>query len=105
MDGLGIADRVKSAREKAGLTQEQLGDRLGLSRDFVSKIENGITQRPRNIKELGIALNVSPIWLAFGVQGLEHLSPDALDVAMLFDVLDDDKKRIVRAMLETLRDA
>lgn len=35
------AQRIREAREAAGLTQVELSDYLGITRDAVSKIENG----------------------------------------------------------------
>ncbi|HUN80509.1 MAG TPA: helix-turn-helix transcriptional regulator [Phycisphaerae bacterium] len=38
---------LREARENAGLTQEQLADRLGQTQSFVSKCERG--EQPREI--------------------------------------------------------
>ena len=45
---------LKSKRESAGLTQEELGRKLGISRQAVSLLENG-TNKPtvENAKKLG----------------------------------------------------
>lgn len=53
--------RVRSARKRSGLTQEQLADRAGLHRTFIGSIERG----ERNISLLNLwrlagALGVSP---------------------------------------------
>lgn len=53
--------RVRSLRESRCLSQEQLADRAGLHRTYVSSLERG--QRNvglDNIYALGCALNVSP---------------------------------------------
>ena len=36
--------RLKSAREQAGFTQEQLAEKIGVTRQAVSRWEQGITQ-------------------------------------------------------------
>ena len=64
-----LADRLKSAREKAGLSQAQLGEKIGLSQQSVAKIENGETQQPRKIKEIAFALGVTQRWLQLGADG------------------------------------
>ena len=37
-------ERVAAARKAAGLTQETLGEKLGVSRQAVSKWESGVSQ-------------------------------------------------------------
>ena len=38
-----IGARIKSAREKAGFTQEKLGEAIGMSTQFVSDMERGVS--------------------------------------------------------------
>lgn len=47
-----LADRLKIAREKQGMSQSQLADKIGLSQQSVAKIENGETLQPRKSKRL-----------------------------------------------------
>lgn len=63
-----LAERLKIAREKAGLSQAQLGEVIGLSQQSVAKIENGDTQQPRKIKEIAKALGVTQTWLQLGIE-------------------------------------
>lgn len=51
-----------------GLSQAQLGEKIGLSQQSVAKIENGETRQPRKIKEIANALNVSQKWLQLGIE-------------------------------------
>ena len=37
--------RIEAARSKAGMSQEQLADRAGLTRAFVSRVENGLAPK------------------------------------------------------------
>ena len=37
----GIGDRIRSIREKEGLTIQQLGQRISLSTSLISQVENG----------------------------------------------------------------
>ncbi len=39
-----LKDRIALARKQAGLSQEQLGEKLGVSRQAVSKWESGVSQ-------------------------------------------------------------
>jgi ribosome-binding protein aMBF1 (putative translation factor) len=36
-----LAECLKEERKKAGLTQEQLADRIGTKKSYISKLENG----------------------------------------------------------------
>lgn len=40
LETLRIGFKIKEAREKMGLTQSQLAERVGKKREFISKIEN-----------------------------------------------------------------
>lgn len=63
-----LANRLRTAREKAGLSQDELAVRVGLSQQAIGKIESGITSQPRKIKDIAQALNVSKEWLLLGVE-------------------------------------
>lgn len=81
-----LAERLKIAREKAGLSQAQLGEKIGLSQQSVAKIENGETRQPRKIKEIAVALGVSQTWLLLGMDengSLENFIVEEVEETML----------------------
>lgn len=47
-----LADRLKIAREKQGMSQSQLADKIGLSQQSVAKIENGRLSNQERSKRL-----------------------------------------------------
>lgn len=51
-----MRNRVRELRTKAGLTQEELGDRAGVSRQTIISIEGG-----RYDPSLSLALNLSKL--------------------------------------------
>jgi transcriptional regulator with XRE-family HTH domain len=57
-----LADVIRGARQRAGLTQASLADRVGYERSAIARIETGKTVRPpRNLLErCERALNLSP---------------------------------------------
>lgn len=61
-------NRIKLVRQKEGLTQEQFAGRIGLSRNFVAKIEIG-NRMPsdRTITDICREFGVSETWLRTGV--------------------------------------
>ena len=40
-----LSERIAQVRKQAGLSQEQLGEKLGVSRQDVSKWESGVSLR------------------------------------------------------------
>jgi transcriptional regulator with XRE-family HTH domain len=56
-----VAARIKTLRERRGLTQEQLAERAGVSRTYLARLETG-KQDPTlsTIEKLARALSVRP---------------------------------------------
>ncbi|RKI37942.1 XRE family transcriptional regulator [bacterium D16-51] len=64
-----IGERCRKARETAGYTQEQLADQIGVSTQFLSDAERGVTGMSVNtiVKLCGI-LNISADFLLLGME-------------------------------------
>ena len=41
VDAFILGERLKEERKKAGLTQEQLADKIGTKKSYISRVENG----------------------------------------------------------------
>ena len=55
-----IGERIKAAREKAGLTQQQVADRLGVSSTYISQYERDVrTPKPATVIRLANAIGVA----------------------------------------------
>ena len=55
-----MGQRIMERRKKLGLTQEALGERSGLTTQFVSYAESGKrAMRPENLMRMAAALGVS----------------------------------------------
>ena len=54
-------ERIKAARKKAGMTQKELADKLGIPYQGISQYERGI-RNPKiaTMKKIAIALNIPP---------------------------------------------
>ncbi len=62
-----LNERITQARKRAHLSQEQLGERLGVSRQAVSKWESGQTNPDVSyVAQMCQILAVSPEWLLLG---------------------------------------
>lgn len=56
-----LGKRIRDARKKMGLTQAELGDRVGVSDSHISHIENGIAKPSlKRILLIFSILNISP---------------------------------------------
>lgn len=62
-----IGNRIREARKKAGLTQRQLGDRLGGSGGMIGRYESG-TRNPKleTAERIASALRIDVNWLLHG---------------------------------------
>ena len=71
-----LYERISLARKKAGLSQEQLGEKLGVSRQAVSKWESGQTNPDvAYITEMCRLLGVSADWLLLGEERADEQPP------------------------------
>lgn len=62
-----LGNRLYEARDRAGLTLRDLGQRAGVSWSTISAIEKGKQSATvETIERLALALSVRPSWLAFG---------------------------------------
>ncbi len=62
-----LGDRLSDARDRAGLTLRELGQRAGVSWSTISAIEKGNQSATVETAErLAVALGVRASWLAFG---------------------------------------
>ncbi|MBA4506379.1 helix-turn-helix domain-containing protein, partial [Corynebacterium sanguinis] len=68
-----LADRVRKAREVAGLTQDELGEKAGVGRATVARIERGKgSPRRASLIALAFATGVSLEWLETGETPAEN---------------------------------
>lgn len=63
---MALGKRVKEARDKLGISQAQLAERVGLSQQGINKLEQRDSPSSKAIVELAMALGVSPEWLKNG---------------------------------------
>ena len=71
-----LGERIALARKQAGLSQEQLGEQLGVSRQAVSKWESGQTNPDvAYVAEMCRLFGVSSDWLLLGEEGAREQAP------------------------------
>lgn len=70
-----IGERVKAAREHAGITQEQLAERIDVSTQYVSDLERGVVGiSVPTLRNLCVALGISGDRILFGQQQTDGMS-------------------------------
>ena len=97
-----LGERLAWAREMRGLTQQELADRAGCSRDVIAKTENGTTRMTKGIDKIAHALEVSPAWLAFGRDEIDAWDKETLEMAQKISQMPDETRVAVKALIETL---
>ena len=60
-----IGDKIKQLRKERGMTQEELGNLIGVQKAAINKYETGIVVNLKKeiIAKLAKALDVNPVWL------------------------------------------
>ena len=104
MDQIALGKRIKAARERVGMTQEDLAAAVDYSVDHVSVVERGV--KPPKLEKLVAIANVLKV-------GTDELLQEKLDVATLRDAtelserlktLSPEGQRKVMNVLDTLVD-
>jgi len=114
-----MGNRIRELRIKAELTQEQLGDMVGLQKSAIAKYENGKTENMKRsvIQKMANALGVSPAYLmGFEDDTPYYIDPEAAELAkeianredlrILFDATRDISKEdmdVIIRMVEGLK--
>lgn len=101
-----IAERLKAAREMAGLTQDAAAKALGVTYQAISNWERGVTRVDTDaLQELSSLYNASITWIITGGTesdfeiDLEHYSVGAREVALAYDKASQSVKDGVRRFL------
>ena len=63
-----MGERIRSLREGQGLSQDQMGDIVGISGAAISQWESGATRniRPENFLRFCAHFRVDPYWVVWG---------------------------------------
>lgn len=92
-----MGQRILDRRKKLGFTQEALGERSGLTTQFVSYAESGKrAMRPENLMRMAAALGVSTDYLLTG----DIIDKDKLLLSEKLDKLTPGQVRIVEAVID-----
>lgn len=95
-----VAERIKEARKAAGLTQEELGKKVGMTKSGISKIETAsFNIGLETAKKIAKATNTDPGYLIFGTDYVRE------EIIRLYDLLPQEKKnQILQSLREIVGD-
>lgn len=89
-------ERIKELRKSLGLTLEKFGEQLGVTKQTVSRIENGVNNLTEQmIKSICREFNVNEKWLRDGTGDMEAIKPDDFTSAIVQIDKGDPKARQV----------
>ncbi len=98
-------ERVKAIRKELNYTLEKFGEKIGVQRSAISKIERGergVTDQMA--KSICREFNVDPYWLETGEgEMFIQLSEDDELVALVFDSLTDKENPFFQLILATMK--
>lgn len=60
-----LAERLKSARNRAGISQQELGKAVGVTQAAIQKLESGKAKASTKLIDIARFLQVSPEWLLY----------------------------------------
>lgn len=105
--GLGLNNRIKQLRKELGLTQEKFGEKLGLKKNSISQIENGINSLTEQLL-LSVCreFNVSEKWLRTGEGEMFIPVPEEDEVAayvedLLADNGENELYNLIKSIMRT----
>lgn len=108
-----IGQKIKKARLERGLTQQELGEIVGVQKSAIAKYENGkvVNIKRSTLQKIASALNIRPSELIFTESPKDTAE---LHVRILTDVqlmsaikeyheLSEDKQKLVREIIHNFK--
>lgn len=96
MDLTLLGNRIRIAREKKGITQETLAERVNISPSHISVIERGVkTARIDTVARIANELDVSADYL---LQDLVKRSRESQLLSSIMDLPETDRNRLLNVV-------
>lgn len=101
-----INERIRTLRKQKGLTQTELGDKIGLKKSAISKLESdGNSVTDQNIRLISEAFGVNPAWLRTG-EGKAQIDEEEAFIQRMIDryQMEGLDATVIRAYLTLTRE-
>lgn len=73
-----MKDRIREARETLGLSQAQFAEKVGLTKNYISLVENGKRSlSARTVADICRIFGISEDWMLTGDGSIFEISPEA----------------------------
>ena len=97
-----INDRIAEVRKELGLSMEKFGNRIGVTRSSINKIEKGVNSpSDQTLKLICNEFNVDPFWLETGKGDMFTAIPETIIDELVDEFnLDEHDKLIIQTYLE-----
>lgn len=110
---MGIGQKIKEARVRKGMTQQELGDIIGVQKSAIAKYENGrvVNIKRNTLQKIAKVLEIRPSELIFDESPKDtaelhvRIITDLELMAALKDYynLSEDNQRMVRDLISNLK--
>ena len=108
-----IGQKIKKARLERGLTQQELGDIVGVQKSAIAKYENGrvVNIKRSTLQKIAGALNIRPSELLFNESPKDtadlHVKIitdfELMDTLKDYYLLSEENQRMVRELIRSLK--
>ena len=108
-----IGQKIKKARLERGLTQQELGNIVGVQKSAIAKYENGriVNIKRSTLQKIAKALNIRPSELVFTESPKDtadlHVRIltdfELMDAIKDYYVLSEENKRMIRDLIRSLK--
>jgi len=99
-----LGNRIRIARELAGLSQEQLAEKVGIRQQSLQAAEVGETAMPRKIKQIALVLDVNLNWLITGEGDIKsHKSEIDSAIFRIVGILANSQKMEILKLAENFK--
>lgn len=110
---MSIGEKIKKARLERGMTQQELGDMIGLQKSAIAKYENGrvVNIKRNTLQKIAGVLKIRPSELMFDESPTDaadlHVRIitdfELMDALKDYYVLSEENQRMVRELIRNLK--